>query len=45
MVFLATLYVSQKQKNDGLLINLAGRQRMLSQKMSKELLHFMWVSK
>ena len=28
------------QKNDGLLINLAGRQRMLSQKMTKELLSF-----
>ncbi|HEB68618.1 MAG TPA: HAMP domain-containing protein [Desulfobulbus sp.] len=44
LMFLATLYVTQKQKNDGLLINLAGRQRMLSQKMSKELHHFMWLS-
>ncbi len=44
LMFLATLYVTQKQKDDGLLINLAGRQRMLSQKMSKELHHFMWLS-
>ncbi len=44
LMFLATLYVTQKQKDDGLLINLAGRQRMLSQKISKELYHFMWLS-
>lgn len=44
MMFLATLYVTKQQKNDGLIINLAGRQRMLSQKMSKELHHFMWKS-
>ena len=44
LMFLATLYVTQKQKNDGLLINLAGRQRMLSQKISKELHQFMWLS-
>ncbi len=44
LMFLATLYVTQKQKDDGLLINLAGRQRMLSQKMSKELHYFMWLS-
>ncbi len=44
LMFLATLYVTQKQKDDGLLINLAGRQRMLSQKLSKELHHFMWLS-
>ncbi len=44
LMFLATLYVTQKQKDDGMLINLAGRQRMLSQKMSKELHHFMWLS-
>jgi len=44
LMFLATLYATQQQKNDGLVINLAGRQRMLTQKMSKELHHFMWVS-
>ena len=44
MMFLATLYVTKQQRNDGLIINLAGRQRMLSQKMSKELHHFMWKS-
>ena len=41
MMFLATLYVTKQQKNDSLIINLAGRQRMLSQKMSKEMLLFM----
>lgn len=45
MMFIATLYVTKQQKNDGLIINLAGRQRMLTQKMSKELHHFMWKSK
>ncbi len=37
-MFLATLYVANQQKDDGLIINMAGRQRMLSQKMSKEVL-------
>ena len=36
----ATLWVTGMQKNDGLVINLAGRQRMLTQKMSKEILVF-----
>ncbi len=36
-MFLATLFTTGKQKDDSLLINLAGRQRMLSQKMTKEL--------
>ena len=44
MMFLGTYYVASKQTQDGLLINLAGRQRMLTQKMSKELHHFMYVS-
>ncbi|MCP3888043.1 MAG: methyl-accepting chemotaxis protein [Desulfobulbaceae bacterium] len=44
LMFLATLYATSRQKNDGLIINLAGRQRMLSQKMSKELHHFMYVT-
>ncbi len=39
-MFLATLYVTGKQKSDGLIINLAGRQRMLSQKLAKDLLEF-----
>ncbi|MFP5221742.1 MAG: methyl-accepting chemotaxis protein [Acidobacteriota bacterium] len=40
LMFGATLFVSQGQRKDGMVINLAGRERMLSQKMSKEaLLH------
>jgi methyl-accepting chemotaxis protein len=39
-MFLVTWYTTSAQKADGLVINLAGRQRMLSQKMSKELLTF-----
>lgn len=39
-MFAATLWVTQKQKDEGLVINLAGRQRMLTQKMTKETLHF-----
>jgi methyl-accepting chemotaxis protein len=37
-MFAVTWYTTTAQKTDGLLINLAGRQRMLSQKMSKEVL-------
>ncbi len=37
-VFLATWLVTSRQEADGLLINLAGRQRMLTQKMTKEAL-------
>ncbi len=40
-MFVSTVIITQKQKTDGLVINLAGRQRMLTQKMSKELLTFM----
>ena len=36
----SVLYMQVKQKHDSLVINLAGRQRMLSQKMTKELLLF-----
>ena len=36
-MFLITWYTTSAQKTDGLLINLGGRQRMLSQKMSKEI--------
>ncbi|MCF6249144.1 MAG: methyl-accepting chemotaxis protein, partial [Desulfobacula sp.] len=39
-MFLVTWYTTTAQKADGLVINLAGRQRMLSQKMSKELFLF-----
>ncbi|WP_461209355.1 bacteriohemerythrin [Desulfocurvus sp. DL9XJH121] len=39
----ATLSVSREQKADGLVINLAGRQRMLSQKAAKEALHLLGV--
>ena len=34
------LYMQQKQDHDSVVINLAGRQRMLSQKMTKEILLF-----
>lgn len=38
VMFAATVYISGLQKDDGLVINLAGRQRMLTQKMTKEML-------
>ncbi len=34
------LYIQAKQEHDTLMVNLAGRQRMLSQKMTKEILLF-----
>ena len=34
------LYIQEKQYHDSVVINLAGRQRMLSQKMTKEILLF-----
>lgn len=40
LMFLVTLIVSNSQKTDGLVINLAGRQRMLIQKMTKEVIFF-----
>ncbi len=43
-MFLVTWYTTSAQKSDGLVINLAGRQRMLSQKMTKELLSFVAVT-
>jgi len=43
-MFLLTWYTTSSQKADGLVINLAGRQRMLSQKMSKELFLFVTAS-
>ncbi|MCP3922899.1 MAG: HAMP domain-containing protein [Desulfobacterales bacterium] len=39
-MFGATWIVSNSQKADGLVINLAGRQRMLIQKMTKEVIFF-----
>ncbi len=39
LMFLATLQFINKQADDAIVINLAGRQRMLSQKMSKEILN------
>ncbi|MEJ2155241.1 MAG: methyl-accepting chemotaxis protein [Desulfobacteraceae bacterium] len=38
VMFLTTWWMTSKQKDDGLIINLAGRQRMLTQKMTKEIL-------
>ncbi|HDM70886.1 MAG TPA: hypothetical protein ENG58_05690, partial [Thermotogales bacterium] len=38
IIYLSTLYITNLQKADALVINLAGRQRMLTQKMTKELL-------
>ncbi len=40
LMFLLTFYTVSQQKYDGFVINLAGRQRMLSQRMSKECLTF-----
>ena len=39
-MFLSTVWVSGQMRDDGLIINLAGRQRMLSQKMTKEMIDF-----
>ena len=38
VLVMSILIVAHKQKSDGLIINLAGRQRMLTQKISKEIL-------
>jgi len=40
-MFSATAVITSAQKSDGLVINLAGRQRMLSQKMAKEALFYL----
>jgi len=40
LMFLVTWVATSGQKDDGLVVNLAGRQRMLTQKMTKELLNF-----
>ncbi len=39
-IFLATWKVTSSQKDDGLVINLAGRQRMLTQKLTKDVLDY-----
>lgn len=44
VMFLATYANTQKQSDDGFLINLAGRQRMLTQKMTKELFQYLIYS-
>ena len=40
-IFITTKILTNKQKKDGLIINLAGRQRMLTQKITKELFIFL----
>ncbi len=44
VMFAITFYTTSQQKNDGLIINLAGRQRMLTQKMIKELFAYIRLS-
>ncbi len=44
VMFAITFYTTSQQKNDGLIINLAGRQRMLTQKMLKELFAYVRLS-
>jgi methyl-accepting chemotaxis protein len=39
-MFLVTWWITAKQETDALVINLAGRQRMLSQKITKDIFHF-----
>ena len=43
-IFGSTVMVTGQQKDDGLIVNLSGRQRMLTQKMSKETLIFYRIS-
>ena len=38
VIVLGTLYTVSKQKNESFVINMAGRQRMLTQKMTKEMM-------
>jgi hemerythrin-like metal-binding protein len=44
-MFGATWLITSGQKTDGLVINLAGRQRMLAQKIAKSALHSSFVSR
>jgi len=39
----STLQVTSQQKSDGLVINIAGRQRMLSQKITKEMMAYQYL--
>lgn len=43
-ILVTTLVVTKQQKDDGLIVNLSGRQRMLTQKMSKETLIYQRIS-
>ena len=43
-MFTATVYTTNRQKNDSLIVNLAGRQRMLTQKITKECLTYIHKS-
>lgn len=45
LMFSLTYYVTGTQKDDGLVINLAGRQRMLNQMMMKEALYYAMTTK
>ncbi len=40
-IFIISTSIVKSQKNDGLVINLAGRQRMLTQKMTKEIFQYL----
>ncbi|MBB6062507.1 methyl-accepting chemotaxis protein [Thermosipho japonicus] len=39
-IYISTLFITDHQKSDSVVINLAGRQRMLTQRMSKDILIF-----
>ena len=43
-IVVGTILINKLQRSDGLLINLAGRQRMLTQKMTKEMLAFRGIT-
>ncbi len=45
VMFGATWWLTSAQKTDALVVNLAGRQRMLVEKISKNVLHFLDVKK
>ncbi len=42
-IFASTLTLLEMQNYDAVVVNLAGRQRMLSQKMTKEILHYHYL--
>ncbi len=44
IMFSLTWWISEQRKDDEFVINLAGRQRMLTQKMTKEVLYFQSIS-